>query len=99
MANIILKAAEGENPVIVWNTLSTSIYSQTQDAQNWVQENILNTESVKVTETVLRAGKADLIRPISQTYTALGFQMIVNRTHANNNDASVLSADYILIEV
>jgi hypothetical protein len=96
---ITLQAAEGENPAIEWNEANTDLYSQTQEAQNWVQTNILNTESINTDETVARAGDTDLTRIKSQSYTITGFNLVVDRTYRSNIDCSIQSAAYILTVV
>jgi hypothetical protein len=97
---ITLQAAAGENPAIEWDETNTDLYSQTQEAQNWVQQNIMNTESVNTMETVVRpSGRADLERIKLQTYTTAEFTLVIDRTYRSVENCAVLSATYTLTEI
>ena len=88
------------NPLIEWDETNTDLYAQTQEAQNWVQNNIMNNASVNTEETVVRSsGRADLTRTKTQTYTTTEFTLVLDRTYQNNESCAMASCTYTLTEI
>ena len=94
---ITLQAAEGENPAIEWNEASTYLYAQTQEAQNWVQTNILNTEADIIYEDAIRPSDSAAYQRIkTQTYNANGYTIVVDRNYPTMEDYDGITATYTL---
>ena len=85
------------DPLIEWDETNLDFFTQSEDVQNWVQNNILNTESINVMETVAReSGRGDLTRIKKQTYTTEDFNLVVDRTFRSNENCALLSSTYTL---
>lgn len=93
---IVLQA----DPLIEWDENITTLEGQSVDAQNFVNENILNTEPVVTMETVHSIIKdVDWDRIKSQLYTTESFTLDVVRTYVGVESRAVASAVYTLATI
>lgn len=85
------------DPLIQWDETITTLIGQSQDAQDFVNENILSTVPVSTNETVHSVVKdVDWDRIKSQLYTWEGFTLNVARTYFGVEDRAVQSCVFTL---
>ena len=89
MAMIELQA----DPLIEWDDTKTKMSEQTEDAQNWIADNVMNVSAVTMNETVHSIiHDVDWDRPATQEYTNNGFKLTVTRAY-KNAESSVIDVD------
>ncbi len=89
MAMIELQA----DPLIEWDDTKTKMSEQTEDAQAWIADNVMNVSAVTVNETVFSVvHSTNWDRPLTQEYTNNGFKLTVNRVY-KTVESSVIDVD------
>ena len=80
-------------PLIQWDDTKTKMSEQTEDAQNWIADNVMNVSAVTVNETVFSVvHSTNWDRPATQDYTNNGFKLTVTRVY-KNAESSVIDVD------
>lgn len=89
-----------EDPLIQWDETKPSINDQSQEAINWVTQNILNTTPVNTMETIHSIKEdMDWDRIKSQAYSAEGFSLVVERTYESVESGKIAESTYTLTTI
>ncbi len=75
--------------------------NNSQEAMEWVNENLLNLESVNTTETVERAERSPLTRIKTQNYTNVeeGYSLLLTRDYPSVETVAGVKATYKLTKL
>jgi len=73
--------------------------NNSQEAMEWVNDNLLNQESVNTTETVERAERGPLTRIKTQTYSNGTHQLLLVRDYPTVETVAGVKATYTLTEL
>ena len=81
------------DPLIEWDDTKIKMSEQTEDAQNWIADNVMNVQPITVNETVHSIiHDVDWDRPATQEYTNSGFKLTVTRVY-KTVESSVIDVD------
>ena len=73
------------DPLIEWDETITNLYAQSEDAQNWVQNNLMNLDSVNTNVSVVNSQGTTWERIATQTFSNETLQLIVTRVYRDND--------------
>jgi len=88
-----------QEPLIEWDELNTNIFAQTQEAQNWVDVNIIETQNVTVNETVISSEGVTWERPNTLTYEVEGFNLVIDIDYRDLDTCVTSGAAYNLTQI
>lgn len=76
-------------PLIQWDETITNLYAQSEDAQNWVQNNLMNLDSVDTNESVVNSQGTTWERIATQTFSNEVLQLVVTRVYRDNDGCAM----------